>query len=113
VTKLSLQANDDNGGGYYNYLRPQISQQVQYQTKKWEAQAEARVSHYVYDHQRTDGAASPLRKRTYLRLNVRGERVVWKAIRLYAEYEFERTLSNLELDEYSVNTVAGGLNWEF
>lgn len=113
VTKLSLQANDDNGGGFYNYLRPQFSEQVRYQTRKWEAQLEARVSHYAYSHQRTDGADSPLRERTYIRLNARGERVVWKAIRLFAEYEFERAISNLELDDYSVNMFAGGVTWEF
>lgn len=32
---------------------------------------------------------------------------------IYAEYEYERTVSNLRLDEYSVNTILGGLIWEF
>ncbi|MHC1768611.1 MAG: hypothetical protein AB9869_30750 [Verrucomicrobiia bacterium] len=113
VTKLNVEWNDDNGGGYYAYVRPQFSQQIRYRTKTWEAELDARVSHYAYDHQHTDGADSPRRERTYVSLNLRAEKVLWKGWRLFAEYEFERAISNLEADDYSVNTIGAGVSWEF
>ncbi len=113
VTKLSLEFNEDNGGGYYDFLRPQFSEQIRYRTKTWEAELQARVSHCAYDHQRTDGPDSPRRKRTYVTLNLRGEKVLWKAWRVFAEYELERALSNLDADDYSANTIRGGLSWEY
>jgi hypothetical protein len=113
TTKLSLQRNEDNGGGYYDYLRPQFNQQVRYRAEKWEVRADARLSYYHYDHQRTDGPESPRREKIYLRLGLRGERALTKTLKLFAQYDYERAVSNLDIDEYTVNTVFAGLDWEF
>jgi hypothetical protein len=113
TTRLSLQRNDDNGGGYYAFWRPSFTEQLRYQAPSWEIRAEARVSYYMYDHQRVDGEGSPIRHKTYLRLNLRAEKSLFKSFKLFAQYEHERALSNLDLDEYHVNTVSAGIDWEF
>ena len=53
------------------------------------------------------------RHRTDLTLALRGERQLAKHVRLYAQYDYERTDSNSALDEYTVNTVSGGVAVEF
>lgn len=113
VTRLSLQLNEDNGGGYYDYLRPEFSEQIRYESKSWAARAEVRVAHYLYAHQRVSDSDSPIRERTYVRLNLRGEKNLWKTLKLFAQYEYERALSNLETDTYTANTISAGLDWEY
>ncbi len=45
--------------------------------------------------------------------NLRAERELIKHVRLFAQYEHERTYSNLAPDEYAVNTATGGVSLEF
>jgi hypothetical protein len=111
--KLGLQRNTDNGGGYYDYWRPQFTSQLRYQAKTWEVRAEARVSYYDYDHQRVDDADSERRSKTYLRLGLRGEKSLTKKLKLFGQFEHEQALSNWELDQYRANTAWIGLGWEF
>ena len=113
TTKLTLQRNEDNGGGYYDYWRPYLSEQLRYQSKAWELRAEARVSYYNYDRQRIDGAESDLRTKTYVRFGLRAERKLTKSVKLFGLYEHERALSNLSFDRYTVNTISGGVAWEY
>jgi hypothetical protein len=112
VTRLSLQRNDDNGGGYYNFWRPYLSEQLRYQRSGWEVRAEAKLAYYHYDLQRIADLASPIRHKLYLRLGFRAEKALTKSLKLFGQYEFERAASNLSFDQYKVNTVFGGLEWE-
>jgi hypothetical protein len=113
TTKLSLLRNDDNGSGYYAYWRPQISEQLRYQARTWEVRLEARAAYYHYDLEHVGGLESPLREKTYFRVNVRGEKTLTKSLKVFAQYEHEQALSNLDLDQYNVNTISAGLNLEF
>jgi hypothetical protein len=113
TTKLSMERNDDNGGGYYQFWRPQFSEQLRFQARGWEFRGEARLSYYDYDHQRVGGPASDLRAKAYLRLGVRAEKSITKSLKLFGQYEYEQALSNLAFDRYRVNTVTGGVDWEF
>ncbi len=113
VTKVSLQRNEDNGGGYYDYWRPQISEQLRYQAKTWEIQAEARISYYHYDRQPIEDPGSPTREKTYLRFNLRAEKTLLKSLKAFVQFENEQALSNLDIDRYNANTVSAGVDWEF
>jgi len=42
---------------------------------------------------------------------LRGEKSLRKWLKLFAEYEFEHSLSNRLTDDYQVNTITGGLEW--
>jgi hypothetical protein len=113
VSKLSLQRNDDNGGGYYDYWRPQFSEQIRFQAKSWEVRAEARVSYYHYDSQPIAELGSPTRAKTYLRFNLRAEKSLSKSLKAFAQFEHEEALSNLDIDRYHANTFSAGIDWEF
>lgn len=113
ATKLGLRRNLDNGGGYYDYFRPQVSEQIQFRGKTWEVRAEAKLTYYYYDRERTDVPGSSYREKTYVLVNLRGEKLVTKSMKLFAEYEHEQALSNLKIDTYRVNTVSAGLEWNY
>jgi hypothetical protein len=113
VTKLGYRHSLDNLSGYFDYERFSIAQEVRFQTPTWEITVEARLSDYHYPVQTVSDTDLRKRKRTDLTLSLRGERQIAKHIRLYAQYDHERTDSNAALDEYTVNTVSGGLAVEF
>jgi hypothetical protein len=113
ITKLGLERNDDNGGGYYDFWRPLASAQMRYRAKTWEVRSEARIAYYHWDSQRIAEPESPIRHKTYVRMNFRGEKNLTRSLKLFAEYEYERAISNLDIDQYTVNTISAGLNWEF
>jgi hypothetical protein len=113
VTKLSFERNEDNGGGYYNYFRPQLGEQLRYEARSWAVRAEARVSYYQYDRQTIADPESPVRHKSFLRVGLHGEKALTKSMKVFAEYELERAISNLSTDTYTANTFSAGLNWEF
>ncbi len=113
ATKLVFLLNRDDGSGYFNYSKVQFSQQLRYRVKTWEAVAEAKLADYRYDVQTVSPNDLTKRKRQEFLLNLRAEKHLTKFLGLFAEYEREQTFSNLTIDEYTVNTVSGGLLWEF
>ena len=113
VTKLGYRHSSDNFSGYFDYERYSVSQEIRFQTDAWEISAEARLSHYRYPVQTVSDTDLRKRERTELTLALRAERQLARHVRLYAHYDYERTESNAALDEYTVNTVSGGVMVEF
>ena len=113
ITRLSLQRNDDNAGGYYDYYRARVSQQLRYVAKNWSVRAEAKFTRYQYAIQPVDPENLAHRRKTVFQANIRGERKLSKSVKLFAEYEHERAVSNLTVEAYRANTVSGGIDWEF
>jgi hypothetical protein len=46
-------------------------------------------------------------------LNAYAEKKLSESFKLFAEYEYEQALSNILYDQYAVNRVWGGIEWEF
>ena len=113
TTKLGFKHNDDNGSGYFNYARGQVSEQLRWRNDGWEIAGTARVNYYQFPVQ-TVSTTDPRRREQFdLTLNLRAERHFGETVKLFVEYDRERTLSNVPSDRYAVNTVSGGLNFEF
>ncbi|MCI0538166.1 MAG: hypothetical protein L0Z50_23415 [Verrucomicrobiales bacterium] len=113
LTRFSFQRNDDNESGYYDYYRPRLAHQVRYAAKTWQVQADAKWTYYHYDVQPVGFGDSSLRRKTLVQVSIRGEKNLLKSLKLFVEYEHERSISNLRFDDYQANTVLGGLDWEF
>ncbi|MBI2950222.1 MAG: hypothetical protein HYY23_21525 [Verrucomicrobia bacterium] len=111
-TKLGFEQNADNGSGFFDYHRYQLTEQLRYTTESWMLRGQVRLNFYDYQVQRVDPASAEKRHLTTLTANVRAERKLLKKLRVFAEYEHERNLSNRESNEYSANMVLGGLDWE-
>jgi hypothetical protein len=113
TTKLGYRHSEDNASGYFDYERFEASHQFRWQTDQWELIGEARLAYYQFPVQTVSEMDQHRRRRTDIRFTARAERQLARYVRLYAQFEHEQTRSNDPFDEYSVNTVGGGLSFEF
>jgi hypothetical protein len=113
VTKLSYRLNEDNGSGYFDYGRAQLSEQLRFRTKAWELLAEARFAHYLFDQQIVSATDRSKRQLAEFIWHLRAERQFTKWLRGYLDFEQERSLSNQPVERYTVNTISGGVVWQF
>jgi hypothetical protein len=113
ATRLEFQVNQDNGPGFYDYRRYGASQQIHYVASTWEIRAQARVSYYDFEFQEVSLTNPELRKKAIVGASLRAEKKLGKHWSLFAEYEYEQSLSNRDLDEYRSNRVASGVGLRF
>jgi hypothetical protein len=113
TAKLSGRLSQDGGSGYFDYRRAQASLALRYRDRPWEWEAGAKLAHYEYPVQTVSDTDPTHRRRTEIEFTLRGERRILQFLSLVAEYSFEQNLANRASEEYSVNTVSGGLNFEF
>jgi hypothetical protein len=113
ATRLDFLANRDSGPGYFDYQRYQVVEQLRYGTKKWEMKAQVRIAYYHFSEQMAGDGDLDLRVKTLLGANLRAERRLSKYMNLFADYNYEQSLSNRGTDEYRINKVAAGVGFEF
>ncbi|MCL5096093.1 MAG: hypothetical protein M1608_00880 [Candidatus Omnitrophica bacterium] len=113
LTKLSYLNNADNGSGYYDFDRFQLSQRLSYRVRDWVISAQVRLSQYNFDIQPISDTDTSHRQKTYLSFTIHGEVKIIESLKWYADFEYENSLSNLAFDEYQANTISSGVDWEF
>lgn len=113
TTKLGHESSCDNGPGYYDFRKWQVSQQVRWSAAPWEASLTGRFADYTYPHQPIGpGNPRPI-ERTDFNLNLHVERALTKRLKWFLDYDFERSLANQPATGYAVNLVHSGLGVEF
>ena len=105
-------------GGVYRYMLRQcgergVAEELRYQAGTWDIRAKADVSYYDFPVRTISTSDVTLFNKWNLSLRLRAEKRLASFLKVYAEYEHERSLSNEDFEKYSVNTVLGGLQWEF
>ena len=110
---LSGRFNEENGKGFYDYVRPHAAAQLRYRAQAWEISAEGRLALYDYSTQTVSATELAQRYRTDWSVAVNLERRLGKYLRWRAGYEREQAQSNDSLETYTVNTVTSTLQWEF
>jgi hypothetical protein len=113
TTRLGVQVSRDNGPGFYDYDRWYAAQQIRYVAKTWELRVQAKFSFYAFPHQMATDSDPDKRQKTLVGADVRGEKNIWRGLKLFVSYEYEQSLANRPTDEYRVNIEAAGLSWEF
>jgi hypothetical protein len=113
TAKLTYALNQDNGSGYFDFHKAQGSFQLRYGLPALEVLGEAKLAYYYFPVQTVSDVDDSNRQRVEAILSLRSELALTRFVKLFAEYEFEQVESNLSLEEYTVNTVRGGLIWEF
>jgi hypothetical protein len=86
---------------------------VRYRLAGWEFEGGLRANHYDYGVQRVSVDDPEFRRRSELYCDLLVQRRLSRRFRVFAEYIFERTFSNRAVEEYHVNTVSGGVGYEF
>jgi len=112
-TKLGFNHNRDNGGGYFDYYRYYLSEEVRFRSKDWEIKASAGLSYYHFPVQAISTPPAPTLHLTSVDVTVRLERRLYKNVRCFAAFEFEQAASNDPTAEYRDHVGSGGLTWEF
>jgi hypothetical protein len=113
ITKLGFQYEQDNGGGFYDYYLYSLSEELRFTTKNWEIKGTAGVSYYDFPVQPAEPTSpSPTLDITTLNLTLRAERRLYKSLKLFGSFAYERALSNQPESQYKVNVLTGGLRWE-
>ncbi len=113
TSKAAYERNEDNGSGFFNYDRYQFVQGLRWNPDRWEATLQLRFNYYAFDRQFAAAGAAERRQKTTLAVHARLEHSWAKWLGSYLDYEYETSLSNLELDEYSANMLSGGLFVKF
>jgi hypothetical protein len=114
ITKLGFQYEQDNGGGFYDYSLYSLSEELRFTTKNWEIKGTTGVSYYDFPVQPAEPTSpNPTLYITTLNLTLRAERRVYKSLKLFGAFAYERALSDQAESQYRVNIVTGGMSWEF
>ena len=112
-TKVGLVLVKDNGGGYYNYDTYSGSERLRFENKNWQITGTARLSPSDFPVQRTDVTTGPLLDIWTVHAGLHAERRLTRWLKLYAEYGYDRAVSNQPSDRYISNVVTAGAIWEF
>lgn len=113
TTRLSFEASQDNGSGYFDYQQYRFTEQLRYRASGWEFSAQASLAYYDFPHQPVSTTDSRARHRSGFLATLRGEKSLSKHWRVYAAYDYERSFSNLDVEQYEANIVSGGIEFAF
>lgn len=113
TAKLSYETSNDNGPGYYDFRKWQVSGQVRRADAPWEVRLTGRFADYNYPHQPVALGDPRAIERTELNLSLHLERALTKRLKWFLDYDWERSLANQPMTGYAVNLVHSGLNIEF
>lgn len=121
TARVNYAWNEDNGQGFYDYVRYRFGAQVRYRARRWEVAAQGRVSHYDFDVQQValpgeePGSVRGFarRRKTDFELSLRGERHLRRGLKAFGEFVFDRSDSNQGFNNYLANTLLLGFDWQF
>jgi len=111
--RLQFQRNEDNGSGYYDYWHYRAAGHLRYKPQGWDFLMQASLGYYDYDLQTVSPTDARRRHHALALVSVRGQRVLSRHWRAFANYDFERSLSNLPLEEYQANVISVGAEYTF
>jgi hypothetical protein len=117
TVKAGYRDSSDNGSGYFDYDRVSVSTALRWRKHPWEITTEARYAHFEFPVQTVGSLllnGDPRkRRRSDWTVHFRVERQLVPHLRGFAEYDREQSISNVSIEEYTVNTVSGGLVVEY
>ncbi|MGC9943603.1 MAG: hypothetical protein ABSE48_17390 [Verrucomicrobiota bacterium] len=105
--------NADNGPGYYNYTQYRLSTSIEYKAATWAVSAYIKAGYYDYPVQTVSDDSGELRSKTWFTAGIHVEKQALKKLKVFADYAYDRSLSDLSTDDYVDNTISAGLAWQF
>ena len=111
-TRLLAGINTDNGVGYYDYRRYRAIQRFGYYGKDWQLTIEGKILYYDYQKQPIPNGTDIRQLWNYI-ASAHAEKFIWKKLKIFADYDYETVKSNFQFEQYYVNTLMGGVDWEF
>ena len=110
--RLGFELNEDNGRGFFDYRKYRLAKRFSYVGETWEASLEGRILWYDYLIQPVV-TGGDTRERTEYMVNFRLQKRFIDKLLWFFESEHEWSRSNILVDQYQVNTLMSGVDWEF
>lgn len=111
--RLGALLNQDNGEGYFDYVRYATGLQLRGTAGKWSFRAGSLVYTYNYPVQQVSGPLSPLRHKNDFTVLARVEFRLSRKLFLFTQYDGESALDNLPDADYDVNMYSLGIEREW
>jgi hypothetical protein len=105
--------DQDNGSSFFNRTKYSMSSKLEYCAGRWKLVAALTAADYAYPVQTVPLSGGPHRTKTWLSASARAEWKVTKVLKLLATYNFARSFSNLDIDDYYTHTMSMGVELEF
>jgi hypothetical protein len=108
--RAGIESSQDNGNGFFDYLKWKISQDVGFTKGGFLANLQGKYLHYDYVNQR--GLSGLGRRLSEVTVSVRVEQQIYRRVKAFAEYEHEWVSATDNSDRYRATTFFAGLEWE-
>lgn len=105
--------DQDNASGFFDRSQYSLSPKLEYRTGPWRLSAFLTAAAYQYPVQTVPLDRGPHRTKTWLSAHARAEWKVTKLLKLLANYSFDRSFSNLDIDDYYTHTISVGVELQF
>lgn len=113
TTRLGYDRSHDNGPGFFDFRAWRASQQVRWAAAPWEVSVTGRFAAFHYPYQSVGPGDPRALARTTYAFNLHAERALTKRVKWFADYDFERLLSNQAATGYLVGVAHSGFAVEF
>jgi hypothetical protein len=110
--RASWGLNEDNGPGFYDYNKVRVAGRFGYHAKTWNLTLEGKAVNYDYVVQPLIDGTGERNRWDYV-VGTRLEKNLTEKLKLFVESEHEWAISNEHLEQYEVNTVMAGVDYEF
>jgi hypothetical protein len=107
-----FESSQDNGSGYFNYYLYRVAPKFEYRAATWKISALCRLGAYEYPVETTSPSSSTLLGRSYLSAALHAEKNLSKKLKLFADYLYDSSYSNVDTLRYGANTASLGLSWQ-
>ncbi len=111
--RLEFIDSQDNGGGYFNFMEYRVAGRIRYDVKPWQVVGNLWTEWQEFPVQGVNVTSGPHLHVMTWHLDLRAERRITHWLALYAEYSYERAVSNTLTDEYGMSNVTAGASWDF
>ena len=113
-SKAGAAINLDNGSGYWDFVRYELSERLRFAPPGFTVEGQARALHYNYINQTSTGlSGAPRRYLATIQLGIKITKRLGPHLNAFAEYAHDWNLSNRSINEYDADRVKGGIEWQF
>ncbi len=108
-----FEIDQDNGSSFFDRTGYFLTPKLEYRAGAWKLSASVTAAAYFYPVQTVPLSGGPHRDKTWFSAHVRAEWKVSKIVKLLANYGFDDSFSNLDIDDYHTHTISIGTELDF
>jgi hypothetical protein len=105
--------DQENGSSFYDRTYYTLTPKLEYRAGRWRLSALVTAAAFLYPVQTVPLNGGPHRNKTWLSARARAEWRASKLVKLLANYGFDDSFSNLDIDDYHTHTISIGVELEF